>query len=475
MRSSLLTLVIILSGMPAHAYQGGSLKNHNHTTSAGDGGQLSNLSVIGPITSGCLSISTATGVNFCDGTSFDGAATLSMTYSKIVTLTAGNSWTVPGNVYFASFQGWAAGGGGGSATCGTSQTYYCGAGGGAGEYATFIATVTAGEIITFSTGTGGGAAAGGGNTTLSIGGQLITLHGGAGGGSGSGSGPGSPGAGGSGAVIPAFASGFALAGGAGSACYGWSGANSVSGIAGGIGAGAAVLSGAGAGALSNNAGGIGGIGAGGGGAACANSNAVSLGGVGGAGEWIVSFTSSVTQIQGVAGPAGATGATNVSPATVGQHVYITGVSPVKLSSSAYLSEGVNSLTITATNPAINFVGASTFFQNSNDSNNLIRMNDGANNMVVTTDASLYLRGTAGVKMDVGNVAMSGGSVLLTGGSVSIGTSSPSAKLHVSSGTLIIDGTGAPATGYGLCFTAGNVLGHCTTVLGVTGTCTCVSP
>lgn len=44
------------------AYQGGTIKNHNHTSSAGDGGQLSNLSVSGTLTAtgGAVSLSSTT-------------------------------------------------------------------------------------------------------------------------------------------------------------------------------------------------------------------------------------------------------------------------------------------------------------------------------------------------------------------------------------------------------------------------------
>ncbi len=65
-------------------------------------------------------------------------------------------------------------------------------------------------------------------------------------------------------------------------------------------------------------------------------------------------------------------------------------------------------------------------------------------------------GTAGVRL-----------VLKTGGNIGIGNNDPATKLHISSGTLTIDGTGTgiqmtamPATGVLTCWGAGNKIGYC---------------
>lgn len=68
--------------------------------------------------------------------------------------------------------------------------------------------------------------------------------------------------------------------------------------------------------------------------------------------------------------------------------------------------------------------------------------------------------------------------------VGIGCEAPSTKLHISSGTVTIDGnvspaltitgSGAPPNSQALCLLAGS-LGHCTSIVGVGGGCTCSVP
>lgn len=62
-----------------------------------------------------------------------------------------------------------------------------------------------------------------------------------------------------------------------------------------------------------------------------------------------------------------------------------------------------------------------------------------------------------------------------GGNVGIGTTGPQTKLHISSGTLTMDGTGSPTAGYALCFQANKQMGKCTTAVAADGTCTCGAP
>jgi hypothetical protein len=59
------------------------------------------------------------------------------------------------------------------------------------------------------------------------------------------------------------------------------------------------------------------------------------------------------------------------------------------------------------------------------------------------------------------------------GKIGIGTTSPATKLHLSSGTVTVDGTGSPAKGAALCLTASGVLGTCTA--GTFDACTCTAP
>lgn len=80
------------------------------------------------------------------------------------------------------------------------------------------------------------------------------------------------------------------------------------------------------------------------------------------------------------------------------------------------------------------------------------------------------------------------SFVVNGGLVGIGTANPTTKLHLSSGTFTLDGTApivkigtmtingttSPPNAFALCFSAGT-LGHCTSVVGIDGSCTCTTP
>jgi hypothetical protein len=59
-----------------------------------------------------------------------------------------------------------------------------------------------------------------------------------------------------------------------------------------------------------------------------------------------------------------------------------------------------------------------------------------------------------------------------GGNVGIGTTAPGAKLHVSGGTIRVEGTGAPTTGGALCLNASGNMSKCTSAIDSSGNCTC---
>lgn len=58
------------------------------------------------------------------------------------------------------------------------------------------------------------------------------------------------------------------------------------------------------------------------------------------------------------------------------------------------------------------------------------------------------------------------------GNVGIGTTAPATKLHISSGTITMIGTGSPATGGALCLNAANAMSKCTSAVDASGNCTC---
>ena len=74
--------------------------------------------------------------------------------------------------------------------------------------------------------------------------------------------------------------------------------------------------------------------------------------------------------------------------------------------------------------------------------------------------------------DSGSNLNSASTLTYVGGNVGIGAVAPSQILHVSSGTIHIDGSGSPVTGSALCVNAAGNLAVCTSVVSITGTCTC---
>lgn len=78
--------------------------------------------------------------------------------------------------------------------------------------------------------------------------------------------------------------------------------------------------------------------------------------------------------------------------------------------------------------------------------------------------------TIGNGLTVSSVTVTGNAQV--NGNVGIGTASPSAKLQVSSGTIHIDGTGAPAIGGALCLNSTGNMSKCTSAIDSSGNCTC---
>lgn len=94
----------------------------------------------------------------------------------------------------------------------------------------------------------------------------------------------------------------------------------------------------------------------------------------------------------------------------------------------------------------------------------------ANALLSNTGIGLKLRAKDGVYIGSNddNVRIS----ITAGGNVGIGATNPNMKLHVSSGTIKVDGSGAPATGGALCLNSAGTMSKCTTVVDASGNCTC---
>ena len=61
---------------------------------------------------------------------------------------------------------------------------------------------------------------------------------------------------------------------------------------------------------------------------------------------------------------------------------------------------------------------------------------------------------------------------ISNGNIGVGTIVPAGKIHMSSGSVYLDGSGGPATGFALCLTATGKLTKCTSLVGADGSCTC---
>lgn len=61
---------------------------------------------------------------------------------------------------------------------------------------------------------------------------------------------------------------------------------------------------------------------------------------------------------------------------------------------------------------------------------------------------------------------------ITSATLGVGKTFPVTKVHISSGTITLDGTGAPTTGGALCLNSVGAMSKCTTAIDASGNCTC---
>lgn len=215
-RRSLIFFLPLLVLSLAAWQSGGYLRVHNHTGPS-DGGRLSNLNVIGTLTSQ----STATlGAMTVNGAAVFAGSVLGAGLQNIAAFSASGTWTVPTSVYFARFIMCGSGGGGGSAQ-GAASEEIDGGGGGSGGCCVIPSTVTPGGVVQFTLDGGGAGStaaqtngANGGASYLDINNSTITFAGGTGGGYSSGV-TGTDNSGGNPGAQPTTTLGFCVQGNAG--------------------------------------------------------------------------------------------------------------------------------------------------------------------------------------------------------------------------------------------------------------------
>jgi hypothetical protein len=95
---------------------------------------------------------------------------------------------------------------------------------------------------------------------------------------------------------------------------------------------------------------------------------------------------------------------------------------------------------------------------------------------ITIDASNNVNNYAGdIKLKVAAAGTRSGNIMLVGGNVGIGSLNPTSNLDVIGtvkATHFMDTSGS--VGYAVCTATGGVWGHCTSIVAVDGTCTCVA-
>ena len=303
-RRSLIFFLPLLVLSLAAWQSGGYLRVHNHTGPS-DGGKLSNLNVIGTLTSQSTATLAGVSISSISSTGFgavtvNGAAVfagsvLGAGFQNVQVITTSQNWTVPANVYHLEFLECGAGGGGGEASgsAGSNRTV-ASAGGSSGACNIFFSTTTPGANIAVTIGAGGAGSntdetpgAGGGATEIYVNGSTITASGGSGGPYCSAT-NGTCGGGGGGGGCGSVPGGFCLQGNVGQSAMSFGVAYNSSAP---NGAPSPLFGGAGCGTclVSTQTGGNGANGAGGSGCTMANAGGVCSGGNGGSGEVVILY------------------------------------------------------------------------------------------------------------------------------------------------------------------------------------------
>lgn len=190
-----------------------------------------------------------------------------------------------------------------------------------------------------------------------------------------------------------------------------------------------------------------------------------------------------------------------STSSPGNQFYVGGSSFVVIGSSVGIRTATPAAMIHASSGSFLMDGPVSAFSVFLQNNAIARFYDasgasaiwGANGGVVSEASQMKLSSIAGSTMSFhtggtrGSMTEGTERMRLKDSNLGINNINPSALLHISSGTLIVDGTAptvkigtmtvgptSPPQSQALCFIGGQ-LGYCTSVVGITGGCTCAAP
>lgn len=146
-KAAAVLLAFLAAPAAAQYYPGNSVPIHGHSAN-NDGGQLSNLSLTGGVTTAGASTFNSS-VTFKAPT-YHGAAGIlpGIGFSSMAWITTSSSWVVPTSVYLTYVQCWGGGGAGGRSTA-------MGGGGGGGGYSAAVIQTTPGSTYYALISTGG--------------------------------------------------------------------------------------------------------------------------------------------------------------------------------------------------------------------------------------------------------------------------------------------------------------------------------